>query len=158
MPEQPSISRVRGSAQEPPKLTAADARKVKASIRRNRFIREVAGRSRIRVGKVIPAVSEGGSQLLGGAAQVYLSPAVDLEDQKLPAEIYPNHKAPPGTPTLHRLIRMWATDVSQLEVSVRLTNGRAVRIEPSGAGYKVTKMELIGPPPAGAAYTPEPGY
>lgn len=157
-PEGPSISRAPAPAPKPPRLTAADARRVEASIRRDRFVREVAAGCRIRVGKVIPWLTEGGRVLLGGAARVYLNPAVDLEDQKLPVDIYPNHKAPPGTPTLNRFVRMSATGVGELEVSARLANGRVVRIEPSGAGYRVTKAELIGPAPTDPAYAPEPGY
>jgi len=53
---------------------------------------------------------------------------------------------------------MSATNVSKLEVAVRLADGRAVGIEPSGDGYRVTKLELIGPPPNNPAYAPEPGY
>jgi hypothetical protein len=158
VPEQPTITGGSASGSKLPRLTAADLRRIRTSIRRDRFVREVAGGSRVLVGKVIPSVSEGGRQLLGGAAQVHLSPAVEIEDQKLPVEIYPNQKAPPGTPTLHRFIRMSATGVGELEVAARLANGRVTRIEPSGTGYKVTKAELIGPAPTDPAYAPEPGY
>jgi hypothetical protein len=158
VPEQPTITGGGAPGKKAPRLTAADARKVKASIRSDRFLREVAGDSGVRIGRVIPWVAEGGRILLGGAARVHLSPAVDFEDQKLPAEIYPNEKAPPGTPTLHRFIRMSATNVGELEVSARLANGRVTRIEPSGTGYEVTKAELIGPAPTNPAYAPEPGY
>jgi hypothetical protein len=138
-------------------MTAADVRTIKASIRRDHFVRQIAAGSRVRLSNVVPWVSEGDTELLGGATELYLSPAIDLDDQKLPATISPNRKAPPGTPTLYRFIRMSATNVSELEVSVRLANRRVVRIEPSGTGYEVTKMELIGPPPASSAYAPEPG-
>jgi hypothetical protein len=157
VPEGPTISRAGGPSHGSPSMTAADARKIKAAVRRDPFVREVAAGSRIHLSKVIPWVSEGDTELLGGATIVHLDPAVDLERQKLPAEIYPNHKAPPGTPTLHRFIRMSATNVSELEVSARLATGRVVRIEPSGTGYRVTKAELIGPAPTGPAYAPEPG-
>jgi hypothetical protein len=141
-----------------PRMAAADARRIKASVRRDRFVREVSAGSRVRLSKPVPWVSEGGTELLGGSTDLYLTTAVDLDDQKLPATISPNQKAPPGTPTLFRFIRMWATNVKKLEVAVRLSDGRVVRIEPSGTGYQVTKAELIGPPPAGSAYAPEPGY
>jgi hypothetical protein len=139
-------------------MTEADARKIKASVLRNRFVRQVSAGSRVRLSKVVPWVSDGDTELLGGATDLYLGPAVDLEGQKLPATISPNQKAPPGTPTLYRFIRMWATNVKELEVAVKLANGRVVRVEPSGTGYQVTKAELIGPPPASSAYAPEPGY
>lgn len=139
-------------------MSGADVREIKAAVRRDPYVREVAAGSRLRVAGVIPWVSEGGTELIGGAAHVYLRPAVDLENQKLPATISPNHMAPPGTPTLYRFIRMSATDVSELEVSVRRADDRVVRIEPSGSGYRVTKAELIGPAPTDPAYAPEPGY
>jgi hypothetical protein len=145
-------------AQSASPMTQADARQIKASVLRNRFVRQVSAGSRVRIGKVVPWVSEGDTELLGGAADLYLSPAVDLDDQKLPATISPNQKAPPDTPTLYRFIRMSATNVGELEVAVRLAGRRVVRIEPSGTGYQVTKAELIGPPPSSSAYAPESGY
>jgi hypothetical protein len=143
----------------PRSLTPADARKIRLAAVRDRFVRELAGGSRVRLaGQVVPWLSADGRKLLGGVVQLALAPAVDFEDQKLPVTISPNQKAPPGTPTLYRFARMSATDVSRLEVEVRLADAKAVRIEPSGDGYTVTKLELIGPPPTGSAYAPEPGY
>lgn len=124
----------------------------------NGVVRRLSAGSRIRASKVIPWVSEGSQELLGGVVHLHLSPAVDFDDQKLPATISPNQKAPPGTPTLYRFVRMSATSVSELEVQVKAANQRVVRIEPSGTGYQVTRVELIGPPPASSAYAPEPGY
>jgi hypothetical protein len=139
-------------------MTQADALKIKKSVLRNGVVRRLSVGSRVRVSGVVPWVSEGSRELLGGIIHVQLSPAVDFDDQKLPAMISPNQKAPPETPTLYRFVRMSATNVRDLEVQVRLANRRLVRIEPSGAGYRVTKVELIGPPPASSAYAPEPGY
>jgi hypothetical protein len=139
-------------------MTQADSRKIKKSVLRNGVVRRLSAGSRTHASKVIPWVSEGGRELLGGVIHIHLSPAVDFDDQKLPAMISPNQKAPPGTPTLYRLVRMSATNVSELEVQVRLANQRVVRIEPSGTGYQVTEVRIDRPPPAGSAYAPEPGY
>lgn len=125
----------------------------------NLFVKEVSAGSRVRIAnKVVPTVAEGSRKLIGGSVLLFLSPAVEFENQKLPATIYPNHKAPPGTPPLYRYVRMSASNVGELEVEVKLENGRPVRIEPAGEGYKVTKVELIGPAPSNPAYAPEPGY
>ncbi len=121
-------------------------------------MRELSAGSGVRASKVVPWVAEGGGGLIGGAVHLYLSTAVDFANQKLPATISPNQKAPPGTPTLYRYVRMSATSVSELEVQIQLANRRAVRIEPAGGGYKITKLKLIGPPPKSPAYAPEPGY
>lgn len=139
-------------------MTQANSLKIKKSVMRNGLVRRLSAGSRIRASKVIPWVSEGGRELLGGVVHIHLSPAVDFDDQKLPATISPNQKAPPGMPTLYRFVHMSATNVSELEVQVKLANQRVLRIEPSGTGYQVTKVELIGPPPASSAYAPEPGY
>ncbi len=139
-------------------LTSADAQKVRASALRSRFVREVAAGSRLRAAGVVPWAPEGGGTLLGGITKIDLRPAVRFANQKLPATISPNRKAPPGTPTLYRFIQMSAENVSQLEVQIKLPSGRAVRIEPSGGEYEITKAELIGPPPTSSAYAPEPGY
>jgi hypothetical protein len=139
-------------------LTRADVRKIGGAARRSRYTREVAAGGRVRVGKVIPSISAGGRTLLGGVAYVYLSPPVTFDDQILPGTISPDHKAPPGTPTLYRYGRVSASNVSELEEEIRMPSGRAVRIEPAGDGYRVTKEELIGPAPTNPAYAPEPGY
>ena len=132
--------------------------KIKRSVLRSGILKRLSAGSHVRISKVVPWVSEGSRELLGGVAHVYLSPAVDFDDQRLPATIFPNQEAPPETPTLYRFVRMSATNVRDLEVQVMLTDRRVVRIEPSGTGYEVTKLELIGPPPASPAYAPEPGY
>ena len=93
----------------------------------------------------MPWVSAGGTELLGGVVQLKLEPAVDFDDLRLPATISPNQKAPPATPTIYRFALMSATNVSKLEVAVRLADGRAVGIEPSGDGYRVTKLETDRP-------------
>lgn len=156
--EQPSFHRLDVAARRSSWLTPADARRIKTAALHSHVVRRISSGGRVRISKPIPWVSEGGRELLGGVTHLQLSPAVDFDDQKLPATISPNQKAPPGTPTLYRFVRMSATNVSELEVQVKLANRRVVRIEPSGAGYRVTKAELIGPPPAGPAYAPEPGY
>jgi hypothetical protein len=139
-------------------LTAADRRRIRDVALHNHFVHGVASGSRVRIlGRVAPVVSVGGRKLLGGAVELKLSPAVEFEDLRLPATISPNEKAPSGTPTLFRFVRMSANHVGELEVEVRLAGGRPVRIEPSGDGYEVTKLELIGPPPTSSAYAPEPG-
>jgi hypothetical protein len=141
-----------------PHLTAPQAQSIKSVALRNRFVRELSAGSRVHASAAIPWIAEGGGRLLGGVTHLYLSPAVDLEDQKLPATISPNEHAPPGTPTLYRYVRMSATGVEELEVQVKFRNREAVRIEPSGTGYSITKAELIGPPPRPARfYAPEPG-
>jgi hypothetical protein len=140
-------------------LTKARARKIKSLALRDRFVRQVASDSQVRVAKkVVPWVSEGGGKLIGGSVDVYLSPPARLDHQRLPATISPNQKAPAGTATLYRYVWMSARDVRQLEVAVELEKGRAVRIEPAGDGYEVTDVELIGSPPESPAYAPEPGY
>jgi hypothetical protein len=140
-------------------LTKADARKIRASALHNHFVREVSAGSRVRAYKVVPVLAEGeGGELVGGSVRLFLNPPVEFDDQKLPATISPNQKAPPGTPPLYRYVRMSATNVSELEVQIQLANRRAVRIEPAGDGYKIGKLKLIGPPPKSPAYAPEPGY
>ncbi len=140
-----------------PALTAADVRMVKSAALHNGFTREIAAGGRAQVRLVFPSLSSGGRTLLGGVAQVRISPPASFTDLKLPATIAPNEKAPAGTPTLHRYVRISASQVSELDVEIALPSGRAVRIEPSGEGYRVTKAELIGPPPRNPAYAPEPG-
>jgi hypothetical protein len=81
-----------------------------------------------------------------------------LVNERLPATISPNRKAPPQTPTLHRFARFSATNVTELNVSVDLDGRRVVAIEPTGDGVEVTKIELIGPWPKSPSYEPEPGY
>jgi hypothetical protein len=157
-PKEASFRSAKSPASSTLVLTKGRARKIRAAALHSRFVRQVSAGSQIRVSKVIPWVSEGGRELLGGVIHLYLSPSVEFDNQKLPATISPNQKAPPGTPTLYRYIRMSAANVGELEVQIKLENGRAVRIEPAGEGYKVTKAELIGPPPKSSAYAPEPGY
>lgn len=158
-PKEASFRRAKSLASSNFGLTKADVRKIRASALHNRFVREVSAGSRVRASKVVPVVAEGeGGELVGGSVRLFLRPPVEFDSQKLPATISPNRKAPPGTPTLYRYIRMSASDVGQLEVEIKLENGRPVRIEPAGEGYKVTKAELIGPPPRSSAYAPEPGY
>ena len=156
--KQPSFRSSDASVRDVHSMTQADSLKNKKAALHNGAVSRLSADSRIRASTVIPWVSEGGGELLGGVIHIHLSPVVDFDDQKLPATISPNQKAPPGTPTLHRFVRMSATNVSELEVQVELANQRVVRIEPSGTGYQVTKVELIGPPPANSAYAPEPGY
>jgi hypothetical protein len=139
-------------------LTKARARRIRTSALRNRFVREVSAGSRVRASGVVPWVAEGSRELVGGSVHLFLNPPVEFDNQKLPATISPNQKAPPGTPTLYRYVRMSAVNVGELEVQIKLENGRAVRIEPAGEGYKVAKTELIGPPPKSPTYAPEPGY
>jgi hypothetical protein len=159
LPDQPSFRPERSSGAGYPELTKAQAQKSIAVALHDRFVQEVAAGSRVTAsGHVAPSVSEGGKKLVGGVVHLALEPPVDFDDQTLPGTISPNQKAPPGTPTLYRFARMSASNVSELEVAVRLADGRAVRIEPSGEGYEVTKLELIGPPPTNPAYASEPGY
>ncbi len=139
-------------------LSRADARKLKAFALRNRYVRGVVAGSHPSVVDVVPWLSEGGRELIGGRVEIRLGSPVRLVDERLPGTISPNRKAPPGTPTLHRFARFSATNVTELDVSVELDGGRAVQIEPAGDGAKVTKIELIGPPPKNPAYAPEPGY
>jgi hypothetical protein len=140
-------------------LTKAKAQRIRSLALHNRFVRQVASDRQIHIAKkVVPWVSEGGGELIGGSVDVYLSPPTQLDDQRLPATISPNRQAPAGTPTLYRYVSMSARQVRQLEVAIELKKGRAVRIEPSGGGYEVTSVELIGAPPESPAYTPEPGY
>jgi hypothetical protein len=139
-------------------LTKADARELKTAALHNRFVRGIAEGSHPRAVDVVPWTSEGGQELIGGRVEVRLSQPVRLVNERLPATISPNRKAPPGTPTLYRFARFSATNVTELDVSVELDSGRAVQIEPSGDGAKVTKIELIGAPPKNPAYAPEPGY
>lgn len=140
-------------------VTRSQARRIEALALHDRFVEQVAGGDEVHVaGPVVPWVSEGDRRLLGGAVKIPISPAATFTNQRLPATITTNQKAPAGTPTLYRYVRMSATNVGELEVAVDLARGRAVRVEPSGHGYTVTKLELIGPPPKdAAAYAPEPG-
>jgi hypothetical protein len=139
-------------------LTKTDARELKTAALHNRFVRAIAEGNRPRIVNVGPWVSEEGWELIGGSVEIRLSPPMRLVNERLPATISPNRKAPPGTPTLYRFARFSATNVTELDVSVELDGGRAVAIEPSGDGVKVTKIELIGPPPKSPSYEPEPGY
>ncbi len=141
-------------------MTPAKAQRIRSAALNNGFVRQLASGSEIKVSEEVVPSSTGGrrSKLIGGNVQVYLSPPVDVVDQRLPAVIYPNEKAPPGTPTLHRHVLLSGTNISRLEVAIRLKRGNADRIEPSGSGFKVTRFELIGPPPKNPAYAPEPGY
>jgi hypothetical protein len=141
-------------------MTPAKAQRIRSAALNNGFVRQLASGSEIKVSEEVVPSSTGGrrSKLIGGDVQVYLSPPVDVVDQRLPAVIYPNEKAPPGTPTLHRHVLLSGTNISQLEVAIRLKHGNADRIEPSGNGFKITKFELIGPPPKSSAYAAEPGY
>jgi hypothetical protein len=126
---------------------------------RNSYVRGIVEGSHPGVvDDVVPWVSEGGRKLIGGRVEIRLSPPVRLVNERLPGMIFPNQKAPPGMPTLHRFARISATNVSQLEVSVELDSGRAASIESAGDDVNVTKIELIGPPPKNPAYAPEPGY
>jgi hypothetical protein len=124
------------------------------------FVKRIAGDRKIAVsGSVVPWLAEGDRHLIGGVVKIPISPPAKFTDLRLPATISPNHKAPTGTPTLYRYARMSASNVGELEVAVDLSEGRPVRIEPSGDGCRVTKLELIGPPPKNSsAYAPEPGY
>ncbi len=141
-------------------MTPAKARRIKSAALNNIYVRQVSSGSEIRVShQVVPIVTGGRhSRLIGGVVQIYLTPPVDVVDQRLPAIIYPNEKAPPGTPALFRYALLSGTNIGQLEVAIRLKHGNADRIEPSGEGFEVTKFELIGPPPKNPAYAPEPGY
>jgi hypothetical protein len=141
-------------------MTPAKAQRIRSAALNNGFVRQLASGSEIKVSEEVVPSSTGGrrSKLVGGDVQVYLSPPVNVVDQRLPAVIYPNEKAPPGTPTLHRQVLLSGTNISQLEVAIRLKRGNADRIEPSGSGFKITKFELIGPPPKNPAYAAEPGY
>jgi hypothetical protein len=141
-------------------LGKAKARRVESLALHNHFVERIAGDRQITVaGPVARWVTEGGRHLIGGVVKIPISPPARFTNLRLPATISPNHKAPPGTPTLYRYARMSATNVGELEVAVDLSEGRPVRIEPSGDGYRITKLELIGPSPKNpAAYAPEPGY
>ena len=139
-------------------MTPAKARRIRSAAANNGFVGQIASGSEIRVSQqVVPTLTIGGRRLIGGSVQVYLTPPVSLVDQRLPAVVYPNEKAPAGTPTLHRHVLLSGSNISQLEVSISLERGSAERIEPSGSGFEVTKFELIGPPPKNPAYAPEPG-
>lgn len=141
-----------------PVLSPAKAQRIRLAAEKNAFVREVASGSEARVSKqVVPSVAIGGRKLIGGVVQVYLTPVVTVMDQRLPAVIYPNEKAPPGTPTLHRHALLSGSNIDQLEVAINLKHGSAERIEPSGSGFVITKFKLIGPPPKNPAYEPEPG-
>jgi hypothetical protein len=139
-------------------MSKADARELKAFALRSRYVRDIVEGSRPSVVNVVPRVSEGGRELIGGSVRIRVVPPVSLHDERLPAVIFPNHKAPSGTSALHRFARISATNVTELAVSVDLDGGRVVQVEPSGDGVQVTKIELIGPPPKSPAYAPEPGY
>jgi hypothetical protein len=141
-------------------LGNTQARRVEALALHSPFVKRIADDRKIAVsGSVVPWVTEGDRRLIGGVVNIPISPPANFTDLRLPATISPNHKAPPGTPTLYRYARMSASNVGELEVAVDLSKGRPVRIEPSGDGYRVTKLELIGAPPKNSsAYAPEPGY
>jgi hypothetical protein len=141
-------------------MTPAKAQRIRSAALNNGFVRQVASGSEIRVSQqIVPSVRGGRrSRLVGGAVQIYLTPPVSVVNQRLPGTISPNQKAPPGTPTLHRYALLSGTNIGQLEVVIGLKRGNADRIEPSGSGFKVTKFELIGPPPKSSAYAAEPGY
>jgi hypothetical protein len=152
------VSFHRAIGSKAPVLTPAKAQRIRSAAEKNALVAEVASGSEIRVSKqVVPSVAIGGRRLIGGVVQVYLTPAVSVIDQRLPAVIYPNEEAPPGTPTLHRHVLLSGSNIGQLEVAISLKRGSAERIEPSGSGSKITKFELIGPPPKNPAYAPEPG-
>ena len=139
-------------------MTPAQAQRIRSAALSNGFVRQIASGSKIRASRqVVPSVTIGGRRLIGGSVQIYLDPPVSVVDQRLPAVIYPNEKAPPGTPTLHRHVLLSGSNIGQLEVAISLKGGNAERIEPSGSGSKVTKFELIGPRPKDPAYAPEPG-
>ena len=155
---QPKLGKVAPGSTPSRSLSKADARKLKAFALRNRYVRDIVAGSHPSVVDVIPWLSEGGRELIGGGVEIRLSSPVRLVNERLPGMIFPNQKAPLGTPTLHRFARFSATNVTELDVSVELDSGRAVQIEPAGDRAKVTKIELIGPPPKNPAYAPEPGY
>lgn len=157
-PAQPTLKKVAPGSIPSRSLSKADTRKLKAFALADRYVRGIAAGSHPRVVNVVPWLSEGGRELIGGRVEILLSSPVRLVDERLPGTISPNQKAPPGTPTLHRFARFSATNVTELDVSVELASGRAVQIEPTGDGAEVTKIELIGPSPKNPAYAPEPGY
>jgi hypothetical protein len=141
-------------------LSQVKGRRIESLALHNRFVGQIAGSRQISVASPVePWVSEGDRSLIGGIVKISISPPARLTNQRLPATVTPNRKAPPGTPTLYRYARMSATNVGELEVAVDLSKHRPVGIEPSGDGYRISKLELIGPPPKNsAAYAPEPGY
>lgn len=157
-PAQPKLVEAASRSNPSWSLTKADVRKLKAFALRDGYVRGAVAGSHPSVADVIPWLSEGGRKLIGGSVEIRVSPPGRLVDERLPAMIFPNHQAPPGTPPLHRFARFSATDVTELAVSVELDNGRVAQVEPAGDAIKVTKIELIGPPPKNPAYAPEPGY
>jgi hypothetical protein len=157
-PAQPKLGKVAPGTVPSQSLSKADTRKLKAFALSDRYVRDIVAGSHPSVVDVVPWLSEGGQELIGGSVEIRLSSPVRLANERLPGMIFPNQKAPPGTPTLYRFARFSATNVTELDVSVELAGGRAVQIEPAGDGSKVTKIELIGPPPKNPAYAPEPGY
>jgi hypothetical protein len=158
VPASPEVGKASPGSDASVRLTKAETRRLAAIALRDPYLQAIAGNDDAKVIKVAPWGSPEESNLIGGLVHVRLGGPVRLEDERLPATISPNHRAPSGTPILHRYARVSASNVTELEMLVELGKGRVVQIEPGGEAVKVTKIELIGPAPENPAYAPEPGY
>jgi hypothetical protein len=139
-------------------LTRAVRRRLKAIVMRDANVRRITAGRQVELAGVIPWSDDEGQRLLGGEIDIDVRPPLRLTNERLPGLIFPNHKAPPGTPTLHRNVLISASNVSKLRTLVSLDHERAVEIDPEGEGVRVTKRKLIGPAPKDPAYRSEPGY
>lgn len=103
-------------------------------------------RHRTSVAAIEPWINGAGNLLVGSVVRIAIRPPVRLEKHGLPVYITPGPYAPPGTPSLEKVLRTSATRVSELRAYVLLGPERVVEIEPAGAHAAVTEQHLLGPP------------